>query len=369
MGLIKALVSSIVGTAQDTWKDYFVCESMDSDTLMVKGVKKGAGFGDSNVITNGSGIVVAEGQCALIVNEGNILEVAAEPGNYTFDSAASPSVFDGGFEGIKNTFKDMLARFTFEGVANKDQRVYYVNTKEIFGNMFGTPSPIPFRIIDKNVNLDVEMPIRCNGEYTFKIVNPLVFYKNVAGNDPNRFEKDELVKQMKSEMLNSLQKALAKIAAEGVRYYEVAAHVDELANAFREELAEKWAANRGIEFCNISINSLTMDPENEAKLRDLQMSAVNKDVNMAAATMTQAYADAVRDAANNPNGAMNGFMGVNMAQGAANNATALFQQAAAQQAATNDGNADAPAMLYCPFCGQQIPADSAFCPKCGKALR
>ena len=111
MGLIKALAGSVIGTALDTWKDYFVCDSMDNDTLMVKGTKRGNG-GSGDVITNGSGIVVNEGQCALVVEEGNILEVAAEPGNYTFDSSLSPSVFDGGFEASrmlsKMHWKDLL---------------------------------------------------------------------------------------------------------------------------------------------------------------------------------------------------------------------------------------------------------------------
>ncbi|MBQ5805362.1 MAG: hypothetical protein IIW22_06275, partial [Erysipelotrichaceae bacterium] len=91
MGLIKALVGSVAGTLSDTWKDYFVCDSLDNDTLMVKGTKRGYS-GSNDVITNGSGIVVNEGQCALVVEEGNILEVAAEPGNYTFDSSMSPSI-------------------------------------------------------------------------------------------------------------------------------------------------------------------------------------------------------------------------------------------------------------------------------------
>ncbi|MBO7676479.1 MAG: SPFH domain-containing protein, partial [Erysipelotrichaceae bacterium] len=199
MGLIKALTGSIVGTALETWKDYFVCDALDNDTLMLKGVKRG-GSSSNEIITNGSGIVVNDGQCALVVENGTIIEVAAEPGNYTFDTSISPSVFDGGFEGIKNAFMDALGRFTYGGEVNRSQRVYYVNTKEIMGNMFGTATPIPFKIVDKNINLDVDVSARCNGEYSFKIVNPVTFYKNVVGNARDRFDKEEIASMMKAEM-------------------------------------------------------------------------------------------------------------------------------------------------------------------------
>lgn len=358
MGLIKAAVGSVIGTLSETWKDYFVCDAMDGNTLMVKGVKNGNG-GSGEIISNGSGIVVNEGQCALVVDEGQIVEVAAEPGNYTFTTEKSPSIFDGGFEGIKDTFADMLGRFTYGGEINKSQRVYYINTKEIMGNLFGTAQPIPFRIIDKNINLDVEMPIRCNGEYSFRISNPLVFFKNVAGNTSGAFKKDALETQMKSEMLMALQPAFSKIAEAGVRYSEVPAHVDELAAALNTALESKWGENRGISLANININSVSMDEENEKKIRDLQLAAVNMNVNMAAANLTQATADAVRDAANNEGGAVNGFFGANMAGNITGNSiNQLFQQGQAQQAGG-----------YCPQCGKPVSADANFCPTCGYKLK
>ena len=356
MGLIKAALGSAIGTLSETWKDYFVCDALDSQTLMCKGTKRGNG-GSGEVISNGSGIVVNEGQCALIVDEGKILEVAAEPGNYTFTTEKSPSIFDGGFAGIKNTFLDMIGRFTYEGEVNKNQRVYYINTKEIFGNLFGTAQPIPFRVIDKNINLDVEMPIRCNGEYSYRISNPLVFYSNVAGNTVGAFTKDNLDSQMKSEVLMALQPAFSKIAEAGVRYSEVPAHVDELANALNDALANKWGENRGITLASVSINSVSMDEENEKKIRDLQLAAVNKDVNMAAANLTQATADAMRDAANNEAGAMNGFVGMNMANGIGGNAAAqLFEQGKQSKA------------KYCSECGSPVSADAKFCENCGHKL-
>ena len=386
MGLIKALLNSAVGTLEETWKDYFVCDSLGDNVLMVKGVKRGKG-GSGEVITNGSGIVVNEGQCALIVDEGRVLEVTAEPGNYTFDTSASPSVFDGGFEGIKNTFKDMIGRFTYGGEVNKTQRVYYVNTKEIFGNMYGTATPIPFRIIDRNVGLDVEMPIRCNGEYSFRIVNPLVFYQNVVGNKADYYTKENLASIMKAEMLTALQPAFAVIAAEGVRYSEVPAHVDRLAQAMQDKLQEKWTNARGIAFASIAVNSVSMNEEDEKKLRDLQFSAVNRDANMANATIIQATADAMRDAAKNENGAMTGIMGVNMMNMTGSQTATAFRNANPAPQAPQEtswtcpkcgaqvtGNfcsvcgEPKPAQSFCPHCGKPVTPGANFCPSCGKQL-
>lgn len=357
MGLVKALVGSVVGTFSDTWKDYFVCDSLDNDTLMVKGVKKDYS-GSDDVITNGSGIVVNEGQCALVVEEGNILEVACEPGNYTFDSSISPTIFDGGLEGLKNTFDEALERFTYGGEANKTQRVYYVNTKEILNNLYGTATPIPFRVVDENIGLDVDVAVRCNGEYTFRIVNPLVFYKNVAGNKADRYDKDELLPMMKAEVLDKLNPTFAKISAQGIRYSQLPAHTDLLKEVLAQELNPKWISERGIELVNIAINSVTIPEEDEKKIRDLQLAAVNKDPNMANATIVTAAADSMRDAANNEAGAGVGFMNVNMAQ---NTAANLIQNNQGNDTATSPGG-------YCPNCGKALPVGANFCPNCGNKL-
>lgn len=356
MGLIKAVTGSVIGTILDTWKDYFVCDSLDNDTLMVRGIKKGYG-GSNDVITNGSGIVVNEGQCALVIEEGNILEVAAEPGSYTFDSSLSPSIFDGGLEGLKESFKEAVERFTFGGEVNKSQRVYYVNTKEIMDNRFGTPTPIPFRVIfDKATGSEVEIAVRCNGEFTFRIVDPVIFYQKVAGNKASRFEKEDLISIMKSEMLDSLNPTFGKLSDLGIRYSELPLHTTEIKEALREALKTRWLENRGIVLDSITINSVTIPEADAEKIKNIQFAAVNKDPNMANATIVTATADALRDAANNANGAATGFMNVNMAS---NTGASLIQQTGSAQ----------PAAGYCPFCGQPLPAGAKFCPFCGKALQ
>lgn len=356
MGLIKALTGSVIGTVLDTWKDYFVCDSLDNDTLMVKGTKRGFG-GSGDVITNGSGIIVNEGQCALIIEEGNILEVANEPGSYTFDSSLSPSIFDGGLEGLKNSFKDAVERFTFGGEVNKSQRVYYVNTKEIMENRFGTATPIPFRVIfDKTTGSEVEISVKCNGEFTFRIVNPVVFYQKVAGNKADRFEKDELISIMKSEMMDALNPAFGKLSDLNIRYSELPSHTMEIKDALREALRTRWEENRGIALDSLTINSVTIPEADAEKIKNIQFSFINRDKDTANATIVSATADAIRDAANNANGAATGFMNVNMAT----NTGAQFLQ----QNNTAQGGGG-----FCPFCGQPVPSGAKFCPSCGKALQ
>ncbi len=356
MGLIKALTGSVIGTVLDTWKDYFVCDSLDNDTLMVKGTKRGFG-GSGDVITNGSGIIVNEGQCALIIEEGNILEVANEPGSYTFDSSLSPSIFDGGLEGLKNSFKDAVERFTFGGEVNKSQRVYYVNTKEIMENRFGTATPIPFRVVfDKTTGSEVEISVKCNGEFTFRIVNPVVFYQKVAGNKADRFEKDELISIMKSEMMDALNPAFGKLSDLNIRYSELPSHTTEIKDALREALRTRWEENRGIALDSLTINSVTIPEADAEKIKNIQFSFINRDKDTANATIVSATADAIRDAANNANGAATGFMNVNMAT----NTGAQFLQ----QNNTAQGGGG-----YCPFCGQPVPSGAKFCPSCGKALQ
>lgn len=360
MGLIKAAVNATLSTLKDTWKDYFVCEALSQDVLMAKGIKKGdSGLfkNQDDIITNGSGIVVNDGQCALIVEDGKIIEVAAETGYYTFDSEKSPSIFDGGLSGITNTFKELSQRIAYGGNAHTTQCVYYVNTKEIMRNLFGTPTPIPFRVIDKNIGLDVDISIRCNGEYSFKIVDPLLFYTNVAGNS-DIFTKDSISNQLKAELLTSLQPAFAAISQNGVRYSEVPMHTLELVDALNENLNSKWRSLRGIEIVSMGINSITASKEDEDMIKNLQKSAVLKDPSMAAATLVGAQADAMRDAAKNSAGAFNGFFGMNMAnQAGGANINDLYAKAGGTTA------------NYCPKCGNKVDADDHFCPSCGNKLK
>ncbi len=318
MGLLKAGIGAASGALSDQWRDYFYCDSLSADVLVTKGqrrAKKGSNKGDENIITNGSIVAVNEGQCMIIVQQGEIVEVCAEAGEFVFDSGTEPTVLYGGLgSGIKKTFERIGYRFTFGGNTANDQRVYFFNTKEIMGNKFGTPTPVPFRVVDLNIGLDTDISVRCNGEYSYKIVDPLLFYKNVSANVSGDFTRSQIDSQLKSEFLTALQPAFAKISEMGVRYSAVPGHTMELAQAMRDVLSSSWREQRGIEIVKVGINSIAANPEDEERIKTLQMTAVMRDPNMRAANASYATGEAMKTAAGNTAGAMTGFMGMNMAQ-------------------------------------------------------
>ena len=175
MGLIKAIAGAAGGVMADQWKEYFYCEAMPANILATKGHKKVTGRssnykGDENIITNGSMIAVADGQCMLIVEQGKVVEVCAEPGEYTYSTGTQPSLLSGGLKDIDGVFAEMGKRFGFGGQAAADQRIYYINTKELVGNKYGTPNPVPFRVVDQRAGIDLDIAIRCFGEYSYRIV-------------------------------------------------------------------------------------------------------------------------------------------------------------------------------------------------------
>ena len=323
MGLIKAVLGAAGGTLADQWKEFFYCNALSENILVVKGRKRSSErssntSAEDNIISNGSRVAVADGQCAIIVEQGAVVEICAEPGEYTWDTSSEPSVFSGDL-GMKENFMTMIdtmkKRFAFGGDTGKDQRVYYFNKKEIFGNKYGTQSPVPFRVVDKNIGLDIDIAIRCNGEYSYKLSNPILFYTNVCGNVEGEYTRDRIDSQLKSELLTALQPAFAQISSMGIRYSALPGHTLEISNALNEVLSDKWRNMRGIEIAAFGVNSVTASKEDEDMIKDLQKSAVLRDPTMAAARLVEAQAGAMKAAASNEGGAMMGFMGLGMAQG------------------------------------------------------
>ena len=340
MGLLKAGVGAAGGVLADQWREYFYCEALDADTLVAKGEKRvgkrGSNTkGENNVISDGSIVAVADGQCMMIVENGAVVDVCAEPGEFVYDTGTEPSVFSVKLgDMVKKSFEQVGRRFTFGGDAGKDQRIYYFNTKEIVGNKYGTASPVPFRVVDEKIGLDVDITVRCNGEYSYKLVDPLMFYKNVCGNVESAYTRDLIDSQLKSELLTALQPAFARISEMGIRYSAVPAHTRELADALNEELSHEWKERRGIEIAAFGVNTISAPEDQEQMIRDLQKAAVMANPAMAAANIASAQSDAMRTAAANPAGAAMGFMGMGMASGMGGmNAAQLFGQASqAQQA-------------------------------------
>lgn len=401
MGLIKAAVGAAGGVLADSWKEMIYCDSLPENVLAVKGQKRTSGrssnvHGEENIITNGSRIIVNDGQAMIIVDQGAIVDFCGDPGEYTYDQSSEPSFFSGDLgENITKMFEQIGGRFAFGGDTGHDQRVYYFNTKEIIGNKYGTASPVPFRVVDNNIGLDVDISVRCNGLYSYKITNPLLFYKNVCGNVEQPYTRDHLDAQLKSELLTALQPAFAKISGMGIRYSAVPAHTLELAEALNEQLSSKWRDLRGIEIAELGVNSISASPEDEQMIKDLQKSATMRDPSMRAAALAGAQADAMRAAASNTAGAMTGFMGMNMAGMTGMGAQQTYAQAPSQtptnqyQTAAGGGFAaptpaptEAPAGSwtcsncgasntgkFCAECGTPKPAASGkwTCPKCGAA--
>ena len=373
MGLIKAGAGAVGGVLADQWKEFFSCNALSNDVLVAKGNKTVSGRssntkGSDNVITNGSGIVVADGQCMMIVEQGKVVEICAEPGQFTYDNSIAPSVFAGNLgDSILATFKEIGKRFTYGGQAAADQRVYYFNTKELMDNKFGTPSPILFRVVDHNIKLDLDVSLRCSGLYSYRITDPLLFYTNVCGNVEREYLREEIDSQLKTEFISALQPALAKISELQIRPSALPAHAEELSAAMNQVLTQKWAEKRGISVVSVAMNPITLTEEYEDMIRQAQGAAIYRDASMAGAAMTAATADAMRSAAENPNGAFMGYMGMGMAQQAGGVDTqALYEmgQKQAQKAEPSQLAQEVAASWSCPDC--QTANTGKFCSNCGK---
>ena len=377
MGLIRAAAGAAGGVLADQWKEYFYCESIPADVLAVKGQKKVSGRssntkGSDNIISNGSVIAIADGQCMLIVEQGKVVDVCAEPGEYTYDMSTEPSIFAGDLgESIKGVFQNIGKRFTFGGEAPKDQRVYYFNTKELTGNKYGTPSPVPFRVVDQRAGIDIDIGIRCFGEYSIRLKNPLLFYTNVCGNVSEDYKVENIAGQMKTELLTALQPAFAKISDMGIRYSALPGHTLELAEALNEQLSSKWRDLRGMEIVSFGVSSVKANEEDEQMIKELQRNAAFMDPTRAAAHLVGAQGEAMKAAAANTGaGPAMAFMGMNMAgQAGGMNAQNLFQmgqqQQMQQQQMQQAQPAPAPAAQgWTCSCGQSGITGN-FCPNCG----
>ena len=372
MGLIKAGIGALGGVLADQWKEFFYCDSLENDVLMVKGSKRVGGRssntkGNDNIISNGSGIAVADGQCMIIVEQGKIVEVCAEPGEFTYDSSTEPSIFSGKLgDSIKETFKLVGKRFTYGGDTGKDQRVYYFNTKEILDNKFGTPNPFMFEVVNKRIGMARTVQVRCNGVYSYKITDPLLFYTKIAGNVDDEYRREEIDMQLKTEFISALQPAFARLTELELRPAQIPAHTNELKDAMNAALKSEWTDRRGISVESIALNPITLTEEDMKKITQMEDAAtMGSNPFMMAGRMTDAQANAMEAAANNPNGAMNGFMGFNMAMGANGgfNAAQMYQAGVAQQQAQQQAAPTPSADGWKCACGATV--SGKFCTECG----
>ena len=377
MGLIQAALGSAGGVLADQWKEYFYCESIPENVMAVKGMHRVSGRssnykGSENIISNGSVVAVADGQCMIIVDQGKVTELCAEPGEFVYDSSTEPTIFSGDLgTSILDTFKSIGKRFTFGGEPPKDQRIYYFNTKELIGNKYGTPSPVPFRVVDQRAGIDIDISIRCFGEYSYRICDPILFYTNVCGNVGEDYTRDRLEGQLKTELLTALQPAFAKISDMGIRYSSLPGHTTELADALNEVLSAKWRDLRGLEIVSFGVSSVKASDEDEQMIKELQRNAAFMDPTRAAAHLVGAQAAAMQSAAANQSaGPAMAFMGMNMAgQAGGVNAQNLYQMGAQQQQQQMNQTIQQPAPVapangWTCSCGQ-TGITGKFCPSCG----
>jgi len=399
MGLIKAGIGALGGTLADQWKEFFYCDSLSTDVLVKKGQKRTSERssntkGEDNIISNGSGIAVADGQCMMIVEQGKVVEVCAEPGEFTYDSSTEPSIFAGNLgTSIIETFKTLGKRFTYGGDTGKDQRIYYFNTKEILGNKFGTPSPIMFDVVNREIGMRRTVQVRCNGIYSYTITNPILFYTRVCGNVEYEYTRSEIDETLKTEFISALQPALASMSELGLRPAQLPAKVNELKAAMNEALRLEWVESRGITVEKIALNPITLTEEDMKKINQMEDAAtLGSNPFMMAGRMTDATANAMETAAANEAGAMTGFMGLGMAgnaMGGGFNAAQQFYSAGVQQAQQNmQAQPAQPAMQpaqpapaaedgwkcacgtvatgkFCPECGAKRPAAEGWTCSCG----
>ncbi|MBQ6991612.1 MAG: SPFH domain-containing protein [Clostridia bacterium] len=390
MGLIKTAETAIKSTLKDQWKEVIRCDNMSNDVLMVKISP------ENGIISNKSTIIVAPGQCAIIYDNGKVIDATAEEGIYVFDESSSPSFFAGQFGAV---FKEMWERFTYEGAISKEQYVFFFNIKEIIDNKFGTPAPIPFQDWSHPIPNQMtgtlnplRVEIKCFGKYTFRIADLAIFMNKMAGT-ANIYRKDALVEQIRSEVIASFQNVLNELGTSEfkVPVLELPSQTDEIREIMNERVFDKPIRERGIELVSFSVESVTLDEESEKKIDKYEFSSNSY---MQQGALVDAYANAVQDAANNQAGSLNGVMGIGVMNMASNGmlggvAQTPWQQnnAASQQPIENkkedtwicsnckkeiNGGKFCPECgtkrdekTFCKECGKELSSDAKFCPECG----
>jgi len=367
MGLIKAAIGSISGTLKDQWKEAIRCDDMDNDTLMVKRTTP------TGVISNGSTIIVGPGQCAVIYDNGRIVDASAEEGIYTFDSSSTPSLFAGQFGGM---FKEMWQRFTYNGATAKEQAVFFFNIKEILNNKFGTSTPImykdwghPTMNARTNSYIPMRVNIRCHGTYTFKISDPFLFMQTLAGT-ADEYKKHEIDEQLHSEIMAAFANVMNSLGSDKhkIEAMDLQNKTDEIKQIMDEEVFDKSIRDRGLQLVSFAVASVSFDEESKQKIDNYELGG---DQYSQQGTLTGSYAKAVVDAANNTNGPATSMMGIgmmNMASGGvfggiANQRDIEYMKPQSLEKDQSSATETKEEGVKCPNCGKLITGN--FCMECG----
>ena len=389
MGLLRATTGSISQVVGDQFKEFITPATSDKTVLVQKGVVN-HGSGNSNptegIITNGSKIVIPEGYAMMIVDNGAIKEFSAEAGEFIWDQSSEPSVFEGGFfKGIGDSIKRIGNRITFGGQPAHDQRVYYVNLLNITGNKFGSTNT---ETIFDPVYGSVE--ITFFGEYSFKVVDPTILITNVLGSMPkDEVSVEEVVGgQLKMEFTSNVSTCIADLmTSNNISFNTVQKYKNEVVKVMNNLLDESWVKQYGLEIQDMALNINASD-ESKAIIRevDAEISREKRRGDMYAANpsgmMAAATADAMVNASKNENGAMMGFMGMNMSQNVGANVMDSANNITPNQSTQNVNptevvmsnvkveekkeNVEESSNIpkFCSDCG--TPVTGKFCSSCGK---
>lgn len=319
MGLIKALSEATSSALGDQFKEFVSCPTISKNVLIQRGLVN-HGKGNKNpsegVISNGSTIVVPQGMAMMIIENGEIKEFTAEPGTFYFDTGSEPSIFTGGLgKGIIDTFKTIGKRFTYGGQTAKDQRVYYVNLLTITGNKFGSPQPK--KITDEKYGM---LEVTFFGEYAFKVVDPILLVNSVIGaNAEDTVTYEEVVgSQLQSKFVEKLTQAISVVMRKNkVSFGDMGLYNSDISDEMNVCLDESWRKNYGLEVTDVALSDINLTDESMVKVNKIDEATIFSNKNLQSGLMASASADALRGAATNSNGSMMGFMGMNMASGAA----------------------------------------------------
>lgn len=363
MGIIRAAVNAVHGSLADQWLETVEPYEMGEHTVFTEGilVRKGQNKKGSQTISNGSVIHVYDNQFMMLVDGGKIIDYTAEPGYFTVDQSSSPSMFIGSLDAaVKDTFE----RLKFGGQTPHEQRVFYINLQEIKGIKFGTRNPVNY--FDQFYN--AELFLRAHGSYSIRIVDPLRFYAEAVPRNASRVEIEDINEQYMNEFLEGLQSSINQMAADGIRISFAASKSAELSRYMADAMDESWRAMRGMEIQSVAIASLSYDEASQKLIQMRNEGAMMSDPSIREGYVQGAMARSMEKAAANPNGAMNGFMGVQMGMNAFGSsfasASASNQQQMQQQAAAKAQQEAAKGVWKC-SCGTENTGK--FCSNCGSA--
>ena len=380
MGLIKAVTSSVSSGFGDQFKEFIDCPEVGGNVLIQRG-RVNHGDGNKNpsagIITKGSQIVVPEGMAMMIVDNGAIADFSAEPGIYTYEQSTEPTVFDGGFfKGIKDTIKTIGRRITYGGQPAHDQRVYYVNTKVMMGNKFGSPQPK--KITDEKYGT---LEVTFFGEYAVRVVDPAILVAEVIGTNPkDTITYEEVVgSQLKAKFVEKVTVAISNVMRnKKVSFGDMGLYGSDISDEMNKCLDESWKKQYGLMITDVAMGDINLTDESMQRVSRIDDAKIFSDPSMQSGLMASASAQAMENAAANEGGSMMGFMGMGMAnQAGATMINAVNQNMQAQNTQTMQPETPVAGAVqtdnanqspkFCSNCGAKLTGK--FCSNCGKEAK